>query len=87
MKTWQTILLAIIAWLVKKWLKPDQLDALAEIRRKEIEADGITTDLVAEMARNPIDLTRVDELDARRLLLDREIAALRRQLKSESGWS
>ena len=85
-KTWQTVMLAIIAWLIKKWLKPEQLgkvDKLTEIRIKELEVDKITKRIVAEMACGSINLDVVRQLDAKRMSLNREIAALRRELKPD----
>ena len=84
-KTWQTVLLAIVAWLVRKWLKPEQLDKvdiLTEIRRKELDVDEIThklADLAADA--NFTNWAYWDELNADRMSLNRKIAALRRELK------
>ena len=83
-KLLQTVLLAITAWLVRKWLKPEQLDKvdiLTEIRRKEIEVDGLTKQLTDAAATPDYDWRAWNELNDERMSLNRKIAALRRELK------
>jgi hypothetical protein len=78
---WKTLVIVVITWLLKRYITVPQMDTLKEIRGLQEEADEVTRKIVAAMRAHPkYESDYVGSLKYKRMLLNRTIAKLRRNL-------